>query len=62
MVVKLGNFLDIVHFFAYRNHILLIFKHRYKSGQCLTPTKNDFAGRFLFSAILQILDGRPSQL
>jgi hypothetical protein len=37
VVVKLGNFLDIVHFFAYRDHILLVFKHGYETGQAATP-------------------------
>ena len=29
----LGNFLDIVHFFAYCNHILLVLQHGYETGQ-----------------------------
>jgi len=36
IVVILGHFLDIVHFFAYRNHITPVFEDCYNSGQCAT--------------------------
>jgi len=39
VVVKLGNFLDIVHFFAYCNHILLVLEYGYETGQAATPTE-----------------------
>ena len=38
IVVELRNFLDIVYFFAYRNHILLVLKHGYETGQAATPS------------------------
>jgi hypothetical protein len=37
MVVKLGHFLDIVHFFAYCKNILLVLEYGYETGQAATP-------------------------
>jgi len=54
IVVELRNFLDIVHFFAYRDHILLVFKHGYETGQAATlkiakgKTKTQNLSGFLF--------------
>lgn len=36
-VIKFANSLDIVGFFAYRNHITPVFEYGYNSGQCPTP-------------------------
>ena len=36
-VINLPNALDIVDFFAYRNHITPVLEYGYNSGQCPTP-------------------------
>jgi len=55
IVVKLRNFLDIVHFFAYCNHILLVLQYGYETGQAAThQNKNGVCAVFVIPRNLSV--------